>query len=74
MSQKVEIMFTKNYFANIGTSFKYIPPFYPLLSFFLTNYKLTALCSPRDQDDHTITKHKGNPTKRQGGCRISDDV
>ena len=68
MSQKVETMFTKNYFANIGTSFKYIPSFLYYFILFLTNYKLTALCSPRDHDDHITTKHKGNPAKRQGGC------
>ena len=70
MSQKVEIMFMKNYFPKIGTSFKYIP----LFIIFLTNYNFAALCSPRDHDDRTTTKHKGNPRKRQGGCRISDDV
>uniref|UniRef100_A0A6C0EX04 Uncharacterized protein n=1 Tax=viral metagenome TaxID=1070528 RepID=A0A6C0EX04_9ZZZZ len=70
MSPKIEIMFMKNYFAMFGTSFTYIP----LFILFLTNYKFAALCSPRDHDDRLTTKHKGNAAKRQGGCRISDDV
>ena len=41
---------------------------------FLTNYKSAALWSPRDHYIYIISTHKGNPAKREGGRRKSDDV